>query len=102
MKNLIILLFFIPFGVCAQDLTGVWTGSLYNDSTLTTTKYEIAVTEKNGRLSAYSYAVFHVDNKEVYGVKSLEVIQSKGKTFFRDRDLLVDNYPADAPKGVKQ
>jgi hypothetical protein len=102
MKNLIILLFFIPFGVCAQDLTGVWTGSLYNDSTLTTTKYEIAVTEKNGRLSAYSYAVFHVDNKEVYGVKSLEVIQSKGKIFFRDRDLLVDNYPADAPKGVKQ
>src|SRR6476469_536736 len=102
MKNLIILVFVLPLRLCAQDMTGVWAGTLYNDSTQTTTRYEVAVSEKNGKFTAYSYTIFKVDNKEVYGVKSLDVIKAKDKIFFKDKELLADNYPPDAPKGVKQ
>jgi hypothetical protein len=101
MKNLIIF-FLLPLRLCAQDMSGVWSGTLYNDSTQTSTRYELAISERNGKFTAYSYTIFKVDNREIYGVKSLDIIKQKDKVFLKDKELLVDNYPPEAPKGIKQ
>ena len=48
------LIFLLPLKLFAQDITGVWTGTLYNDTTKQYLKYELAISEYDGKLSGYS------------------------------------------------
>ncbi len=102
MKYLLIVLLF-PIRLFSQDITGLWNGHIYNDSTQKTLYYEVAIGESNGKYTAYSYTTFLVDNQEsCVGVKSVKVVKSGDHFFFEDVDLLYNNYPVAPPKGVKQ
>jgi len=82
------------------DMTGLWTGLMYNDTTEQNYRYEIAISEKNGRLIGYSQTIFMDDGKEYYGVKKLRVTIEGNKVITQDLKLLENNYPVKAPKGV--
>jgi archaellum component FlaF (FlaF/FlaG flagellin family) len=97
-----ILLLFIPFKLFSQDLTGLWTGTLYNDTTQQTLQYEIAISESKGKYTAYSYTTFVLDGKQLRGVKSLKIAKQKDIYFCEDVELLDNNYPVEPPKGVRQ
>ena len=43
-----LIIILLPHFLCAQDITGIWKGSLYNDSTQKIIPYEMAITEYNG------------------------------------------------------
>ena len=101
MKYLLLILFF-PLQAFTQDITGVWTGYLYNDTTQQKVQYEIVIGEKNGKFTGYSYTIFIVDNRELTGVKSIKITRNKDHIFFEDIDLVYNNYPFDPPKGVRQ
>lgn len=101
MKLLCLLLLSLPLQLFAQDITGVWTGTLYNDTTKQYIKYELAISEYNGKLSGYSHTIFVIDSVENIGVKSVK-IKKTGDDFVIEDDKLIDNnYTAPPAKGVK-
>ncbi len=100
MKFLFIL-FLFPLKIFAQDITGVWSGTLYNDTTKESIRYELAISEYNGKLSGYSHTIFIIDSVENVGVKSVKIKRS-GDDFLVEDDKLIDNnYTAPPAKGVK-
>ncbi|MDB5191729.1 MAG: hypothetical protein JWQ96_1292 [Segetibacter sp.] len=100
-KYFFILLFF-PLNLLSQDITGLWSGSLYNDTTQKELHYEVAISESKGKYTAYTCTNFILAGQEVLGIKSIKVIKQKDRFFFEDVELLYNNYPVPPPKGVKQ
>ncbi len=98
-----ILIFYallFPFGGFAQDITGLWKGTLYNDTTKKYLPYEIAISENKGKLSGYTHTFFILDDKEYYGVKKVKVRKAEGKIIIQDEELIANNYPILPSKGV--
>ena len=100
MKFLFIF-FLLPLRLLAQDITGVWTGTLYNDTTKQYLKYELAISEYNGKLSGYSHTIFVIDSVENIGVKSIKIKKSGEDYLVEDDKLIYNNYTAPPAKGVK-
>jgi hypothetical protein len=109
-KYLIILLIaFLPAKLFAQnsvsgdmDITGLWKGTIYNDTTQKYYRYEIGISEENGKLSGFSHTFFLVEDKEFYGVKKVKIKKEAGKIIIEDAGLIANNYPEKPPKGVRQ
>ena len=102
-KRLVIFCFTFLFSstVFSQsDMTGLWTGLMYNDTTGLNYRYEIAISEKNGNLSGYSHTYFILDGIEYYGVKKIRITINGNKVITQDVKLIDNNYPIKPPKGV--
>jgi len=103
-KRLVFIFFSLLFAanVFAQEvnMTGLWSGLMYNDTTGLNYRYEIAVSEKNGNYSGYSQTFFILDGKEYYGVKKIKITIDGNKLVTQDIKLLDNNYPIKPPKGV--
>ena len=82
------------------DMTGLWTGLMFNDTTEMNYRYEIAISEKKGKLIGYSQTFFILDGIEYYGVKKLKITIDGDKVITQDLKLLENNYPIKPPKGV--
>lgn len=101
-KFLIPLLLVIPAFAKAQNVAGLYTGTLYNDTTKTYYKYEIAISEEDGKLSGFSHTWFILDDQQYFGVKKVKVKQVDGKIIVEDEELLSNNYPVKPAKNVRQ
>ena len=88
------------FAQSSPDMTGLWTGLMFNDTTELNYRYEIAISEKNGRLIGYSQTFFILDGKEYYGVKKIRITIEDDKVITQDLKLIDNNYPIKPPKGV--
>lgn len=98
-----LLLLLLPLKLFSQDIEGVWTGTIYNDTTRKYIPYEIAISENKGKLSGYSHTIFTGENNtQETGVKSLRVKKKGGKILIEDDELIFNNYAEPPPKGVKQ
>ncbi len=96
------LLLLLPLITKAQDITGLWKGTLYNDSTGKTLRYEIGISQEKGKLKGFSHTFFIIDDKQYFGLKRIK-LKKKGNTIIIEDDgLLTDNYPVRPPKGVHQ
>jgi hypothetical protein len=95
------LIFLLPLKLLAQDITGVWTGTLYNDTTKQYLRYELAISEYNGKLSGYSHTIFVIDSVENIGVKSIKIKKSGDDYLVEDDKLIYNNYTEPSAKGVK-
>ncbi|UEG50800.1 hypothetical protein LK994_04840 [Ferruginibacter lapsinanis] len=97
------ILLLSPFGkVFSQDITGLWVGALYNDTTKRYHPYELALSEENGKLSGYSSTIFEIDGKKELGIKKLKIRKKGDQLFIEDAGLFFDTYSARPPKGVHQ
>jgi hypothetical protein len=101
MKYLFII-FLFPFRVFAQDISGVWEGYMYNDTTKENIQYELAISEFDGKPTGYSHTVFIIDNVKNIGVKSVKIKEKDGHYYIVDEKLIYNNYPVPPAKGVKQ
>ncbi len=101
MKYFFILLL-LPIKLFAQDITGVWTGYLYNDTTKQNIHYELSVSEFKGKTTGYSHTTFVIDSIENIGVKSVNIKEKNGHFYIVDDKLIYNNYPEPPAKGVKQ
>ena len=90
----------VPFE--KTDITGLWKGTLYNDSTQKYYRYEIGISEEKGKLSGFSHTFFLADDKEFYGVKKIKIKRANGKIIIEDAGLIANNYPIAPAKGVRQ
>jgi hypothetical protein len=84
------------------DVTGLWKGTMYNDTTGQYLKYEIAISEKKGKLSGFTHTYFIYEDKEYHGVKKVKITRQDGKIIVEDMGLIANNYPISPNKGVKQ
>ena len=100
-----LILFLFPLKIFAQDITGVWTGTLYNDTTKRFVPYEITISEEKGRLTGYSHTTWKPDNVDDVvniGLKAIKLKRRNNTLYVEDEKWLYNNYPEPPPKGVKQ
>ena len=108
-RSLLILLIF-PLSAFAQskvggepDIAGLWTGTLYNDSTHQYHKYEIGISKEKGKFIGFSHTCFTIEGKEYFGIKKLTIKKvADGKIIIMDDELVVNNYPELPAKYVRQ
>src|SRR5690242_8401904 len=77
----IFLLFIFPLKAFSQDLSGVWVGYMYNDTTQQTIHYELAINDVNGKTSGFSHTTFVIDGVKNIGVKEVKVKAKKDKVY---------------------
>lgn len=84
-----------------KDITGLWKGFMYNDTSQQNFRYEIAISEQKGKLYGYSHTYFIIDDKEYHGVKKIKITRDGNEVITEDVDLIVNNYPIKPPKGIR-
>ncbi len=106
MKFVLIFLL-LPFTLTAQqkqilnDITGVWAGNLYNDTTKQYIHFELAISDFNGKLNGYSHTTFIIDSIKNIGVKAVKIKNKKGNILIEDEKLIDNDYREAAAKGVR-
>ena len=80
----------LPIQILAQDITGIWTGTLTTENALV--RYELSISENKNGLSGYSLSIFTFDGVENIGVKEITLKKKKDYYFLEDHDLVYDNY----------
>jgi hypothetical protein len=100
---------YITFALCfpitsfCQDITGLWKGTMYNDSTKQSLPYEIVINKENGKYTGFSHSWFAINGKQYYGIKKIKVRVAKdGKIIIQDAALIDNNYPVSPDKNVSQ
>ncbi len=97
-----ILLFFLcPLKSFSQDISGVWVGYMYNDTTHQTIHYELAINDVNGKTSGFSHTTFVFNDVKNIGVKEVKVKEKNDKVYVEDEKFVYDNYTEPPAKGVK-
>ncbi|RYZ21685.1 MAG: hypothetical protein EOO16_12110 [Chitinophagaceae bacterium] len=98
------LLLLLLFGgrAAAQDLSGLYTGSLYNDTTRMTQQYELAITHEGDKVRGHAYTTFTLDDKFYFGFREVKGRVKDGKLFIEESDLIENNFPSPPPKGIRR
>ncbi len=97
----ILLFFLFPLKCFSQDISGVWVGYMYNDTTQQTIHYELAINHVNGKTSGFSHITFIIDSVKNIGVKEVKVRVKDEHVYVEDEKFLYDDYTEPAAKGVK-
>jgi hypothetical protein len=102
LKILLVILFPLQLSAQETDITGLWKGFMYNDTTQQNLRYEIAISQENGKFYGYSHQYFIVGDKEYHGVKKLKIKRDGDEITTEEVELIVHNYPVPPAKGVHQ
>ncbi|HRE63514.1 MAG TPA: hypothetical protein PKU77_06985 [Ferruginibacter sp.] len=105
LRLLIIVLALAPFASFAQqaDITGLWKGTMYNDTTQKFYRYEVGISKEKNGYSGFSHTWFIIGDTQYFGVKKVKVsIAKDGKILIEDNGLIAHNYPIEPNKGVRQ
>jgi hypothetical protein len=104
MKNLYLFLLTLafPFSLLAQNIHGIWSGTLINDSTHRTQDFELGLSEYRGKITGYTYTTF-INNDTFYcSVKRIKAERKNGMLVIEDVEMEWNNFPERAAKHVKQ
>ena len=86
-----------------QDITGLWQGTIRNDSTAQMLDYEVVISSQHGKFTAYTRTWFLVNDTNYYGVKKINIrVANDGKIIMQDEKLHESNYPPGFPTQVLQ
>lgn len=102
--QLIVLILLLPLVFHAQhSLTGLWTGTLANDSTTIRKdqSYEIALTEYKGKVYGYSRSTFIVNDTLYYMVKRVKGNIDNDRCEIKEDEIISCNFPGKLDKGIK-
>ena len=104
MKNLYLslLILALPFSLLAQNIHGIWSGTLVNDSTHRTQDFELGLSEYRGKITGYTYTTF-INNDTFYcSIKRIRAERKNGMLVVEDVEMVWNNFPERAAKHVKQ
>ena len=97
----ILIFFLLPFRSFSQDISGVWVGNMYNDTTHQTIHYELAINEVKGKANGFSHTTFIIDSIKNIGVKEVKIKIKNDHIFVEDEKFVYDNYTEPPARGVK-
>ncbi|MBL7722958.1 MAG: hypothetical protein JNK27_02365 [Chitinophagaceae bacterium] len=100
---LTILLLLSPLFFHAQSLTGLWVGSLHNDSSTVRKdqSFEIALTEYKGKVYGYSRSEFIVNDTLYYIMKRVKGTIEGDICEVTDDEVISYNFRGKLDKGIK-
>jgi hypothetical protein len=101
--KLTILLLSLPLTFYAQSLTGLWSGTLSNDSNTIRKdqSFEIVLTQYKDKVFGYSRMTFFVHDTLYYIVKRVKGTVEGDICKVKDDNILSHNFPRKPDKGVK-
>lgn len=104
--KLLLILLTCAYGICpAQptDITGLWKGTMYNDTTQKYFRYEVGISKEKKGYSGFSHTWFVIGDTQYFGVKKVKIsIADDGNILIEDNGLIAHNYPIPPNKGVRQ
>jgi len=102
--RILILSFCFSARLFAQqpDVTGLWTGELYVDSTKQYLPYEIAVSENKGKLTGYSRIIFVEDGREEAGFEDISLKWEGNQLIIEDEGFFEHSFSKKPSKRVKK
>lgn len=80
------------------DITGLWKGTIFNDTTQKFYKYEMGISEEKGKLTGYSYTWY--DENNYFVVRKVKIKKKDGKIIIEDVDIVAYNFPETKAKSV--
>lgn len=92
--------YFISLNSSAQNISGLYSGTLVNDSLKMVQNYELALSEYKGKITGYSYITFVSNDTFYYGIKRIKATRKNGELVVEDVAMLANNYPKRPDKGV--
>lgn len=103
MKNLFFA-FILLFSLKGQSqvVSGLYGGTLVNDSTHKVQNYEVALSQYRDKITGYSYTTFVVNDTFYYSVKRVKATLKGNELVIQDDKMIVNNFPESPAKGVKQ
>jgi hypothetical protein len=103
MKNLILtFILILSFKAQSQVVSGLYAGTLYNDTTKMLQRYEVALSEYRGKITGYSYTTFIANDTFYYGIRNISVVKKEGQLIIEDGKMIVNNFPESPAKGVRR
>jgi hypothetical protein len=99
----LLLVFLLPAFGYSQQLSGIWTGTLSNDS-LTVRKdqsFEIGLTEYRDKVYGYAYSTFVVNDTLFYIIKRVKGEIKNGVCIVEDDEIITHNFQRKPDKGVR-
>lgn len=101
MKNLLtFILFLFCVSSSAQKISGFYSGTLYNDSTRMTQKYELALNEYRGKITGYSYVTFVSQDTFYWGIRKVKATVEGDSLVVVDDKIVANNFPEAPAKKV--
>ncbi len=101
MRLCVLIAFLFPVYSFSQDLAGVWTGKIYNDTTHQYIPFQLAINESNGKASGFSHTTFIFDSLTNIGVKSVKIKVKNNQVIIEDEKFIYNDFAEPPPKGVK-
>lgn len=86
----------------AQVVSGLYAGTLVNDSTRKEQRYELALSEYRGKITGYAYTTFVVNDTFYYSIKRVKGFRTSTEILIEDERMIAHNSPTAAAKGVRQ
>lgn len=100
--KLLLLILLYPSTLFAQDITGLWKGEMYVDSTKKTLPYEISISQVKNKLVGYSLITFEEDGKLETGTRDIKIERQSDKIIIEDISLLDNSFKVIPPKNIKK
>jgi hypothetical protein len=95
----IFIISLFPLHAFSQDISGVWTGYIYNDTTHKNIHYELAINEPDGKSGGFSHTTFVVDSIKNIGVKTVKIKMKNDHIYIVDNKFIYNNY-SEPPRDV--
>ena len=103
MKNLYLFAFILasPISLLAQNLHGLWSGTMVNDTLRVTQNFELALSEYRGKITGYTYQTYIIRDTFYYSVKRVKAERRDGFLVVEDVERIGDNFPDKAARKVR-
>ena len=102
LHKLLLLMSFLPVQLFAQDITGLWKGEIYVDSTKKYLPYEISISEVKGKLIGYSLITFEENGKQEIGLRDITIEKKDDGITIVDVSLIDNSFSIVPPKNIKK
>lgn len=100
--KLCLLLLLLPGRLLAQDITGLWKGEMYVDSTKQYLPFELSISEVKGKLVGYSHITFEENGKKETGLRDVTIQRKDDEVIIEDVSLLDNSFSFTPPKNIKK
>jgi hypothetical protein len=103
MKNLYLSLLILafPFSLLAQNIHGIWSGTMVNDTLRVTQNLEMGLSEYRGKITGYTYQTYIIRDTFYYSVKKIKADRKDGFLVVEDVERIADNFPDKAARKVR-
>ena len=101
-KKFLLLLLLLPCGLIAQDISGIWKGQIYVDSTKMYLPYEISISNVKGKLIGYSHITFEQNGRQETGLRDIDIERKENIIIIEDISFIANSFNFVPPKNVKK